>query len=163
MERAFARGDRRLIGGVAIRTPGSAASMLARISRGMSAITSAGSDADQFADRVFEGALARVGRAAHPAGRDVRIGQAEGLAVYRERRQDNCLALAPGMLFVHGARGDDAHHVAPGELVGNRRLQLLGQGDDALLRDQLRQIAVEGMMRNAGHRDALPVSGLFSR
>ena len=65
------------------------------------------------------------------------------------------------VLFDQRAGRDDAHDVAAHELVRHRRFELLGERDDAPLRDELGEIAVERVMRNARHRDAPPAARFF--
>jgi hypothetical protein len=67
------------------------------------------------------------------------------------------------MFLDERARRDDARDVASHELVRNRNFELIGERYDPSLRDEIGEILIECVIRNAGHRDALTAARFFRR
>ena len=90
------------------------------------------------------------------AGRQIQPRQAESLAIARERGDQRFLALFQQRLIGHGAGGNDAHHLALDRSFGLSGVaELLADRDALAFAYELRQIAFDGVKRDAGHRDRL--------
>ena len=75
----------------------------------------------------------------------------------RHRHQQGVAALVQQRLVGHRAGGDDAHHLAFHQALGQRRVaDLLADGHRFAQSHQPRQVALVGMHRHPGHRDRRP-------
>ena len=81
-------------------------------------------------------------------------GQADGLALGRERQQDRVLLVGQQFRIGDGAGRHDAHHLALDRALGCADLaDLLGDRHRFAKPDQLAQVGLERMHRHPGHDD----------
>ena len=134
-----------------------------RTPSGTSATISAGVKRASSASRVLEGVLARECRRRDVAGRKIGACKAERVADRRQRAEIIVRAALEQLFLDDRPRRHDAHDVAAHQLVRYGRFELFGERDDEALRDELRQIRIERVMRHARHRDALALSRFLRR
>ena len=106
--------------------------------------------------RRLEQGGARAVLLPHPEvpGGDVDEGRAEGARRAMEREEEVVRGPVQELRVGDGARRDDAHDLAPHQLLAlGGRLHLLAHGDLLARADEARDVAVGGVVRDPRHRD----------
>ena len=98
-------------------------------------------------EHVLERRLTVERRRADVTGGDVGVRERDHVVVRRDGGEVVVRRPFEDVLFEQRPRRHDAHDVAAHELVRDRRFELLGERDDAPLRDQLGQVPVERVVR----------------
>lgn len=115
----------------------------------------------QFGGRFIERGIAREGGRHHVTGRNIGVRERDHIVVSGQRRKIVVHATFEQIFFDQRAGRDDTDDVAAHELVRDRRFELFGEGHDAALQHEFCEVPIEGVIRNAGHCDALSATRFF--